>query len=376
MKTPVTNKNKKTGLGRGLGSLLGADPGAEIKKTPTPAQIRQAPDNTSKSTNNLSEKHQQKPENAKIISRPNEPVVQTDQAQKTASVKIEAPRQTISIPPVETTPEKKESLEGKVLNIDIEKIFANEDQPRKVFDKEALQTLANSIKEQGLLQPITVKPAPGNRFEIIAGERRWRATQLAGLFRVPAIVKLVNEQKTLELALIENIQREDLNAIEEAMAYKHLMDKYDLTQSELAKKMGKERATIANLLRLLNLGPEVREMVSRNEISMGQAKLLLTLSDFRLQFKIARKIVKNKMTVRQVEKLIKRLQSPNETNDKAINTVSVSHINSLKAEMQKIIGTKVDLNYKDGKSKLQIQFYSDEELNGFIDKMRKTWNQI
>ncbi len=327
MTTTSQNKNKKSALGRGLGSLLGASNEATEAK---PAKT-QVTNNTKNTLNNT-----KKIEPSKVV-------------------------RTIGI-------------EERILSIDIEKITTNKDQPRKKFEREALESLAQSIKEQGIIQPITVKPGASGTFEIIAGERRWRASQIAGLHKVPVIVKKIDNQKAMEFALIENIQREDLNPIEEALAYQHLMEKFDLNQSELGQKVGKDRATIANLLRLLNLAPEVKEMVVSGEISMGQAKLILAVKDLRLQFKIARKVVKSKLNVKQTDKLIKKLQGA-EIINKNTNKVLNMQTQNLKSEIQKILGTKVKLDYENGKSKLQIQFYSDDELNSFVDNLRQSWNK-
>ncbi len=332
--TSTTNSKKNSssrGLGRGLGSLLGNQNNEQKKQTKEITNDTQI--------TNINNKIENKTNN--------------NEAKKVVRAL---------------------SVEERILQVAIEKITTNKEQPRKKFDKAALDSLAQSIKEQGIIQPITVKPLLTGEFEIIAGERRWRASQIAGLHKVPVIVKKVDEQKSLEFALIENIQREDLNVIEEAMAYQHLMNKFDLTQSELAVKVGKDRATVANLLRLIQLAPEVKEMVINGDISLGQAKLLLTLKDFRMQFKVARKVVKSQLNVKQTDKLIKKLKN-SAVIEPAINKEVEVQVSSITSEIQKILGTKVKLNYENGKSKLQIQFYSDDELNGFIDKLRENWKR-
>lgn len=331
------NKNKKNALGRGLGRGLGSLLGESDDKTEPKRETRSEATTTQVANNNVNNENKTK--------------------------KIEPSKVVRTI-----------GIEERILSLDIEKITTNKEQPRKNFEKEAMQSLADSIKEQGVIQPITVKPGIGGTFEIVAGERRWRASQMAGLHKVPAIVKKIDNQKALEFALIENIQREDLNVIEEAMAYQHLMEKFDLNQSELGQKVGKDRATIANLLRLLNLAPEVKEMVTAGEISMGQAKLILGVKDLRMQFKIARKVIKSKLSVKQTDKLIKKLQGAEVVESKVDSVMNLQSQN-LKSEIQKILGTKVKLNYENGKSKLQIQFYSDDELNSFIENLRQAWNK-
>ncbi len=338
------NKNKKNALGRGLGSLLGANDALSNEESKT----------------------EETTQYARVISRPNT----TDKSEEQKVVKTEqTPEPAVQV----KVSDKKDDFINKVISLPIEKITGNKDQPRKVFDKEKLAQLSQSIKENGVIQPITVKILNKDQFEIIAGERRWRASQMAGLHEVPAIVKELSAQKTLEVALVENIQREDLNPIEEAKAYKNLMDEFDLTQSDVAQKVGKERATIANVLRLLNLSFEVMEMVKKNEISMGHAKLLLSVDDRRLQHKIARKIFKSSLSVKQASKLIKRLQGAKVVSKNEINSGIGKQIQSLEQEMQKILGTKVNLKYDKGKSKVQIQFYSVSELNSFVNNLRDHW---
>ncbi|NJL23946.1 MAG: ParB/RepB/Spo0J family partition protein [Calothrix sp. SM1_5_4] len=190
----------------------------------------------------------------------------------------------------------------RIWNLAIEKIYPNPNQPRQVFDKEPLQELADSIKEKGIIQPLLVRKSADGEYEIIAGERRWRAAQIAGLKEVPAIIKDSEEQEVLELALIENIQRENLNAVEEAEAYEFLIKKYNLTQNDLAQKVGKDRATVANMLRILQLQPGVRQMVSRGELSLGQAKVLLSLSDPKTQQDSRQRAKNEAMSVRSARK--------------------------------------------------------------------------
>jgi ParB-like partition proteins len=265
---------------------------------------------------------------------------------------------------------------ARIWNVPIEKVAPNKNQPRKDFEKEALEELKKSIEQKGILQPIVVREKSKDEFEIIAGERRWRASQLAGLDEIPVIIKETDEQNALELALIENIQREDLNPIEEAQAYQYLMDEYALTQNELAGKVGKERATVANVMRLLQLGPEVRSMISQNLLSTGQGKALLSVSDPKAQKRLARKAAKQKMSVRAVEKMVQKYKNELAgTADKKIESLDVSGklMRGLSDELQKIIRSKVTIDYAGGKGKVSMHFYSDDELNQFVDKIRQTW---
>ena len=296
---------------------------------------------------------------------------------ESTKIDIESVKENFKTTP--TTPKtahhNNEMVKNKVLDMPVEKLVRNKKQPRKTFEKENLQELANSIKEKGVLQPVIVRPS-GTQYEIIAGERRWRASQLAGLKTVPAIVKEVSTQDSLELALIENIQRQDLNPIEEAEAYKQLIDNYNLTQQDLATKMGKERVTIANNLRLLNLTSEVRELIRDNQISIGQAKVLLTVNESDKQNKLAKLVVKQKLTVKKLEKLIKNGLNGEAPQLNGMDDLNVSEklAKGLALELQKITGTKVKIDYKAGKGKIMIQYYSDQELTQFVENMRKSWN--
>lgn len=264
---------------------------------------------------------------------------------------------------------------SRVWQINIAKLAANKKQPRKVFTQDALKELAASIKEKGILQPIVARPAGDGNFEIIAGERRWRAAQAAGLHEVPVIVKASADQDALELALIENIQRENLNPIEEADAYHHLIQTYGLTQQQLADKLGKDRVTVANTLRLLGLAKTVRNMLLENTISMGHAKVLLAVADPAQQKQLADRVASKKLSVRELERQVAQMLKPVlENGSKSIDLdVSQKLMVGLSEELQKIIGSRVTIDYDHGKGKIAIQFYSDDELNGIVDRIRDTW---
>ena len=260
----------------------------------------------------------------------------------------------------------------RVWNLSIENVFPNANQPRQIFDKEPLEELANSIREKGIIQPLLVRKSPDGEYEIIAGERRWRAAQLAGLKSVPALVRESSEQEVSELALIENIQREDLNAIEEAEAYDFLIKKYHLTQAELAQKVGKDRATVANMLRILQLPLGIRQMVSAGEISLGQAKVLLSVGEPKMMTRIAERARAEGMSVRALEKLIAKTKrgEPLPTAQEDARTKAAL---ALREELQRLLGSKVQLDYEDGKGKITVHFYSDSELNQLADTLRDAW---
>ncbi len=248
-------------------------------------------------------------------------------------------------------------------------------QPRKEFAREALEDLANSIREQGILQPLLLRP-DGENFEIIAGERRWRAAQLAGLTQVPAVIREADDKTTLELALVENLQREDLNPIESALGYEQLIDKFRLTQDEVALRVGKSRAAVANALRLLKLAPEVRVHVRDGRLSVGHAKVILSLTSPEEQTLAADRIMRNGLSVRETEVLVSRLQkqapsktkSPGGSSSSPAATASLdTHVARLETMLQEKFGTKVSLRYRPGKGgALQIKFFNDEDLERIL----------
>lgn len=234
----------------------------------------------------------------------------------------------------------------------ISDIEPNRDQPRKNFDKEALEELADSIKQFGIIQPIVVQKKE-DYYEIIAGERRWRAAKLAKLKEVPVIIKEFSPQEVMEIALIENIQRRDLNPIEEALAYKSLIDEYHLKQDELAKRVSKSRTAIANSMRLLKLTEEVQNMLVNNEISMGHARALLSLEQEELQLEAAKTIAEKGMSVRETEKLVKSILNPKQSK-LPIPSSEAAIYNSLSDKLREKLGTKVSINNKkNGKGKLK-----------------------
>jgi len=246
-------------------------------------------------------------------------------------------------------------------------IEPNREQPRKEFKEEALEELAESIKQYGIIQPILVQKRE-DYYEIIAGERRWRAARKAGLKEVPVIIKDYTEREIVEISLIENIQREDLNPIEEALAYKRLLNEYNLKQEEVAQRVSKSRAAVTNTMRLLKLADKVQQMLVKDLISSGHARALLAIDDEDLQIEMAEKIQKNKLSVREIEKAIKVMQTPKpEPKKPQVNEVYFIYEEAAK-RMENIIGTKVKVNLKSqGKGKIEVDFYSDDEFDRIMD---------
>jgi ParB family transcriptional regulator, chromosome partitioning protein len=248
----------------------------------------------------------------------------------------------------------------------IEEIQPNPFQPRKVFSEEQLQELIYSIREKGILQPLLVRRR-GNGFELIAGERRWRAAQKAGMKEVPILVKDVSDSEMLELSLVENIQREDLNPIEEAEAYKRLMEQFDLTQEEISKKVGKDRTTITNTVRLLKLPPEIKQSLAEGKISMGHARAFLSLEGIEKQRLLLKRLLMGGLSVRQTESLVKRFRSHNSPVSRKTNP----EWSGLMEELQRILGTKVRIVGKRKRGKIEIEFYSLDELDRILELLRK-----
>lgn len=250
----------------------------------------------------------------------------------------------------------------------LSEIVPNKDQPRKTFDEAALDELADSIRQHGVLQPLLVRPIAAGGYQLVAGERRWRAAKKAGLKEVPVVVKELNDTETMEIAIIENLQREDLNPIEEAEGLQALIDKCGFTQEEVAVSVGKSRPAIANSLRLLRLPEEVRVMTKNGEISAGHARALLAFDNEAMIYEAAQNIVKNKMTVRDVERLAKIKDS--------VSTVSVkrnkrrdSFFDEVELSLSEILGRRVKVYNGRGKGTLEIEFYSQEDLKNIANKL-------
>jgi ParB family chromosome partitioning protein len=260
-------------------------------------------------------------------------------------------------------PEKGED----VIKIDIEKIVPDIHQPRKVFKEESLKELSQSIKERGILQPIIVSRVGDGTFRLIAGERRWRAAQIAGLKQIPALIKDVSSQDAIEIALIENIQREELNAIETANAFQRLIEEYHLTQDELSLRVGKDRATISNYLRILKLPDEIKGYINDGSISIGHAKAILTLNEKQKQLVATREIIKKGLSVREAENLCKKLSEPSAKKEKE----RLPEVINLENRLKQSLGTKVRIEHKGDRGKIEIQYSSLDELDRLLEILIK-----
>ncbi len=256
-------------------------------------------------------------------------------------------------------------------NIHISSIEANPYQPRTKFDEEALNELAQSIKTYGLIQPVTVRPVGSGKYQLISGERRFRAAQIAGLTEIPAFVRTVDDAQSIQMALVENIQRADLNAIEIAMSYQMLIDECHFTQEELGAKVGKTNTTISNYLRLLKLSTPVQVAVRDNQISMGHARALVAVEDETLQAKLVQQIVKDNLSVRQTETLVKKTLEGSQNRKTKVKITLSDAVRTAQSAIAKRLGSKVNIK-KDisGKGHIQIPFESDEELKKILDLLQ------
>ena len=251
----------------------------------------------------------------------------------------------------------------------ISMIEPNREQPRKKFDEDALQELSESIKQYGILQPLLVSDKK-DYYEIVAGERRWRAAKMAGLKEVPVVVKEFSTQEIVEISLIENIQREDLNPVEEAMAYKRLIDEFHLKQDEIAERVSKSRTAVTNSMRLLKLDSRVQQMMVDEMISAGHARAILAISDPEQQYNAAMKVFDEKLSVRETEKLVKSILTPTKKKPVVSNPTEDAIYESLEEKMKGVFGTKVSIASKGkGKGKIEIEYYSDDELEHLFDMM-------
>lgn len=417
-----SNSPKKGRLGRGLGSLLGG--GLETNETvaptqtttqpaqtatvatpppPTPAAAAQpAPIQPAKAATTQDQVVTSQPPSKAAAPTPTVATAPPAPSAPLASPKSVTAGQTVTLPPAAAVEPPKQAAaqaspsvqaqtasvkpevaarpineESQIWMLSVDKLRPNTQQPRQIFTPEGLRDLTASVKEKGILQPIVARRLNEREFEIIAGERRWRAAQAAGLHQVPVILKKISHQDSLELAIIENIQRENLNPLEEAEAYDRLMIDYSLTQQQVADKLGKERSTIANSLRLLSLPKEIKEYLHKNELSAGHAKVLLGIDDPKKQIAIAKQIVAEKLSVRATEKLVAKAkgEARGAENEKPQSKVSQGLIDSLSSELQKLIGTKVSIDYAQSKGKLSIHFYSDDQLTQVVEKLREAWEK-
>ncbi|PVX56973.1 ParB/RepB/Spo0J family partition protein [Hallella colorans] len=262
--------------------------------------------------------------------------------------------------------------------IPIDQIEPNADQPRNSFNEEALEELAHSIKEIGIIQPITLRQVSDNRFQIIAGERRWRASQIAGLKAIPAYIRTIKDENVMEMALVENIQREDLNSIEIALAYEHLLEQSGMTQEKVSERVGKSRTAITNYLRLLKLPAQVQMSLQKKEIDMGHARALLAVDSPSLQLKLFKEILKNGWSVRKVEEMAQHLKNGDDIESGKKKIMAKAQLpeefKTLKKRLSDFFDTKVSLSYSDrGKGKISIPFNNEEDLERIIhifDKLK------
>lgn len=272
---------------------------------------------------------------------------------------------------VSTASSAEEEKDGTLM-VKLSKVEPNREQPRKNFDEDSLQELAESLKQFGMLQPILVQNR-GDYYEIIAGERRWRAAKIAGLKEVPVIVRELTDQEIVEISLIENIQREDLNPIEEAQAYKRLLTEFHLKQDEVAERVSKSRTAVTNSMRLLKLSDKVQQMVIDDMIQTGHARALLGIEDLEKQYNMAQKVFDEKLSVRETEKLVKKVQKEKEEVEKTKMDKQLEIVyQDLEEKMKQILGTKVSINAKDeNKGKIEIEYYNKEDLDRLIDMILK-----
>lgn len=264
--------------------------------------------------------------------------------------------------PEDLEPTEKKSNDKMFISINL--IKSNENQPRKAFDDEKIAELAESIKHHGIVQPIILKKDKDN-YIIVAGERRWRAAKLLGLKEIPAIVMELTDKQVIEIALIENIQRENLNPIEEAIAYKQLLSEFNLTQEELSKRIGKSRVSITNTMRLMNLNVGVQQYIIDGVISEGHGRVLLGISDDDLQYEIAQKVIDEKLSVRELETLVKSLNK--QRNDIVKQRELNPYYKDITNRLQDYFGTKVNISSKNNKGKIQIEYYSEEDLQRILE---------
>ena len=353
----------KRGLGRGLGALFGEDTVEEVisEEKATARKHESALSETkNKTENHTVNKKQNAEKNTEV--RKN---VQKNEKREPQTSKTEIFDVVKEISPQE---QEKEVQTQTELELKISEIEPNRDQPRKAFDEEQLEELADSIRKYGVLQPLLVQKK-GESYEIIAGERRWRAAKLAGLKMIPAVIREYSPQQAMEIALIENVQREDLNPIEEAQAYQRLMQEFSLKQEEIAERVSKNRTTITNCMRLLNLAPEVQQMLVEGRIASGHARALLAVADPYQQLELAKKVELERMSVREVEKAVKLLGKEKKEKKKSQVDEAVELVfQDMENRMKTVMGTKVNISRKDkSKGKIEIEYYSEAELERLVE---------
>lgn len=262
----------------------------------------------------------------------------------------------------EVTSEITKSSEGDIKKVRMSLIEPNKKQPRRHFDEEKITALADSIKEHGLIQPIIITPSDNNMYKIVAGERRWRAAKKANLKEIPAVIRKYSEEQVAEIALIENLQRENLNPIEEAIGYNLLMDEFNLTQELISQRVGKSRSAIANSLRLLSLEDEIQKMLILGTLTSGHARAILSLDDKELRIALSKRIIEDNLNVRQAEALAKQLQKEKPQKKKSEKTAYDIEIEKIQNTLSSAMGTKVRINHTAKKGKIEIEYYGNEDL--------------
>ena len=260
--------------------------------------------------------------------------------------------------------------QNRVEEVFVDQIEANPFQPRSTFDEDALNELANSIREKGVIQPITVRKIKAEKYQIVAGERRWRASKLVGLNKIPAVIRNFDDQEMLEIALIENIQREDLNPVEEAKAYKEMLDNFEITQAELAKQVGKSRSNVSNMVRLLKLAEKVKNHLERGTITIGHARALLSLDKEAAQVAACENIIIQDLTVRETEKYVEKLKNPLKDKEKKKEKEELPQAwQQAAAELEQKLGTKVKIKQRKKNNLLTIELDSVDRLNELVEKL-------
>lgn len=347
---------KKKGLGRGLDALIAPSSTVQQNEEVSPvASDKENKDNAAAMVNDISKTRQS---NTPVSSTP---ATSSNIVEKIVEVPVEKVIEKIVEVPVEKIVEKNaETL------VKIDEIEPNRSQPRQNFDEEALQELADSIKSHGIIQPLIVQKH-NDYYQIIAGERRWRAARLAGLTEIPVIIKDYSPMEAIEIALIENLQREDLNPIEEAVAFQKLIDDFGLKQEEAAEKVSKSRTAVTNSLRLLKLDNRVKQMIIDEMISSGHGRALLSITDKDLQYTTAMKVFDNKLSVRETERLVKNMLSEAPVKKKKVDPQLEIIYHELEDKIKSIIGSKVSINAKNNnKGKIEIEYYSEEDLERIV----------
>lgn len=266
------------------------------------------------------------------------------------------------------------SSNNGITKIKLSLIEPNKNQPRKTFDEEKIEILSNSIKENGLIQPIIITPSKNGMYKIVAGERRWRASKKAGLKEIPAVVRDYSDEEVAEIALIENLQREDLNPIEEALGYKTLLEEFNLTQELISKRIGKSRSAVANSMRLLSLEKQIQKLLVSGDISSGHARAILSIEDNELRLALSKRIIEDNLNVRQTEALAKQLQKKPPVKKAAKKSAYDIELDKIQNTLSSSLGTKVKITHTDKKGKIEIEYYGNDDLERILNLINYSGN--